>query len=114
MSKNNKNSQIFSSDAKMSNASLVSPRPWEPSDFFETKDCMPTTQHSKQKHGDGPWEDRIFTIYLGTKFTCKKCGYTFSQKFSEISFSTDNRPQDQADRKMLDHLKNFHILEIVG
>ena len=81
---------------KVVRETIISPIPWQPEDFFNIKEI-------KDKNDD----------FYGYGFTCKKCGYSFSMQFYDNIFNTVD-PRGKSDAKMLDHLKNFHILEIVG
>jgi len=96
------------------NHKVVSPRPWKPEDFFKIKDSMSKIQHQRVQYDNGPWQDIYPTAYLGKEFMCKKCGYSFVQQFIEIGYFENNSPQDIVEKKMLAHLREFHIIEIVG
>lgn len=115
--------------------SITSPVPWNEQDFFDVKESIPEERISRvlkddklncdldfmdhstfEKYADNSEYFEIIRDieYLGKDFTCKKCGYTFTQQFLGIGgYDKYRTPKDIANEKMLNHLKNFHIVEII-
>ena len=85
---------------------------WSPEDFFYVEECMPQEKIQKEKFGEEPWKERKITCYLGKRFTCKKCGFTFGQQFYGYSYGPGQEPEKVANREMANHLSMFHKAEM--
>ena len=48
------------------------------------------------------------------EFTCKLCGYTFSEQTCGSSFIGMPSFQDIVRKRMIEHLERFHMKEIMG
>lgn len=72
------------------------------SDYFTLK--MGSKIWPSEDPNDSPFDD----------FTCKLCGYTFNQQMCGSSFQREPSFQEQAHKKMVEHLMEFHIEKLDG
>ena len=73
------------------------PKSWEVGDVYDIKSI------------DGG------AFYLDLKYTCKYCGYTFhSGNTCGSFFNGQERPDDIADKKAVEHIINYHINKKLG
>ena len=73
---------------------------WTVYDYFDHKSGSEVWPSNNPN--DSPYDD----------FTCKLCGFTFSQQMYG-SFMTGENPNYDAEFKMQEHIMNFHRQEIL-
>ncbi len=70
---------------------------WKPNEFFE---CHQGSRvWPSNDPNDSPYDS----------FICLKCGYTFDMLMGG-SFPIDYNPHEEAEKKMLGHIQQFHLV----
>lgn len=75
---------------------LDEPKKWDVNDYFDRKSGSKVWPSSDPK--DTPFDT----------FTCKICGYTFTEQMYGAFSDTEKLPETKANEKMLSHIAEFH------